>query len=106
MTTSRESGRRAARPGTTLVELMIALVVLGLVSTALTTAIVRHPDLAEGVLEYCASHPVSLIAMATRGRGGVERAVLGSVTDAVLHKTQLPILVVATHSDKGGKEVA
>jgi nucleotide-binding universal stress UspA family protein len=72
----------------------------------LTTAIVRHPDLAEGVLEYCASHPVSLIAMATRGRGGVERAVLGSVTDAVLRKTQLPILVVATRSDKGGKEVA
>ena len=72
----------------------------------LTTAIVRHADLAEGVLEYCASHPVSLIALATRGRGGVERAVLGSVTDALLHKTQLPILVVATHSDQGGKEVA
>ena len=71
----------------------------------LTTAIVRHADLAEGVLGYCASHPVSLIAMATRGRGGVERAVLGSVTDALLHKTQLPILVVATHSDRGGKEV-
>ena len=72
----------------------------------LTTAVVRHLDLAEGVLEYCASHPVSLIAMATRGRGGVERAVLGSVTDALLHKTQLPILVVAAQSDQGGKESA
>ena len=71
----------------------------------LTTAIVRHSDLAEGVLEYCASHPVSLIALATRGRGGAERAVLGSVTDALLHKTKLPILVVATHSDERGKEV-
>jgi len=72
----------------------------------LTTAIVRHADLAEGVLEYCASHPVSLIALATRGKGGVERAVLGSVTDALLHKTQLPILVVAAQSDQGGKESA
>ena len=71
----------------------------------LTTAIVRHPDLADGVLEYCASHPVSLIAMATRGRGGVERAVLGSVTDALLHKTHMPILVVSTHSDQEGKGV-
>jgi len=62
-----------------------------------TTATVRHPDLAEGILEYCATHPVSLVAMTTRGTAGVERAVLGSATDALLRKTHLPILVASSH---------
>jgi nucleotide-binding universal stress UspA family protein len=64
----------------------------------LTTATIRHPDLAEGVLGYCATHPVSLIAMATRGRGGVQRAVLGSTTDTLLHRMRLPILVLSSEA--------
>ena len=64
-----------------------------------TTAAVRHPDLTAGILEYCATHPVSLIALATRDRAGAQRAVLGSVSDALLHKTQLPILAIAVRSD-------
>jgi len=64
-----------------------------------STAVARHPDLTEGILEFCATHPVSLIALATRDRAGAERAVLGSISDALLHKTHLPILAVATRSD-------
>jgi nucleotide-binding universal stress UspA family protein len=62
-----------------------------------TTATIRHPDLAEGILEYCATHAVSLVAMTTRGTAGVDRAVLGSSTDALLRKTHLPILVASSH---------
>jgi len=63
-----------------------------------TTAALRHAEVADGILEYCAAHPVSLIAMATRGTRGVERAMLGSTMDALLHKTHLPLLVTAAHS--------
>jgi nucleotide-binding universal stress UspA family protein len=36
----------------------------------------------------------NMIAMATHGHGGVERWVMGSVTERVLNATQLPVLVV------------
>ena len=62
-----------------------------------TTAALRHADVESGILEYCAAHPVSLIAMATRGTRGLERAMLGSTMDELLRKTHLPLLVTATH---------
>jgi nucleotide-binding universal stress UspA family protein len=38
--------------------------------------------------------PCDLIAISTHGRGGLERWVMGSVTDRVLNTTRLPILTV------------
>ena len=35
-----------------------------------------------------------VIAMATHGRGGMQRWALGSITERVLHATSLPLLVV------------
>ena len=35
-----------------------------------------------------------LIAMATHGRGGLERWMIGSITERVLTGTELPVLVV------------
>ena len=43
---------------------------------------------------YAQAHAVDLIAMATHGHGGVSRLLLGSVTDAVLHATDVPVLLV------------
>jgi nucleotide-binding universal stress UspA family protein len=37
--------------------------------------------------------PSDLIAMATHGRGGLRRWMMGSVTDRVLHATRLPLLI-------------
>ncbi len=48
---------------------------------------------ANGVLHFAAEHQVDLIAMATHGRGGVTRMVLGSVTDKVLRGAHRPVLV-------------
>ena len=35
-----------------------------------------------------------LIAMSTHGRGGLERLMMGSVTERILHSTKLPMLIV------------
>ncbi len=37
---------------------------------------------------------VSLIAMATHGRGGIRRFILGSVTDKLVRTAEVPVLVV------------
>lgn len=49
------------------------------------------PDRA--ILGVAESEDVDLVAMATHGRGGVTRAILGSVTDGVVAGTSLPVLL-------------
>lgn len=49
------------------------------------------------ILAYIAKQEIDLIAMATHGRTGLARAILGSVTDAVLRRGNRPMLVVPVH---------
>ena len=48
----------------------------------------------EAILTYAGRHKVDLIAMATHGRSGLGRAVLGSVATSVLRGSSLPILII------------
>lgn len=69
-----------------------------------TTAVVADSDTARAIIETSTGtherHTVSgpgpfdLIAMATHGRGGLERWALGSVMERVLQATQLPLFIV------------
>jgi nucleotide-binding universal stress UspA family protein len=49
---------------------------------------------AAAIVGAARTEKVDLIVMATHGRGGLERLVLGSVTESVLRGTPVPILVV------------
>jgi nucleotide-binding universal stress UspA family protein len=46
-----------------------------------------------GILECANDDAVGAIAMATHGRGGVKRFVLGSVADEVIRHAHVPMLV-------------
>ena len=48
----------------------------------------------ETILSYANSNSVDLIAIATQGRGGLGRAIFGSVADYVLRQSGLPVLVI------------
>lgn len=54
--------------------------------------IVQHP--ATGILEACATHACDLIVMASHGRRGIQRLLLGSQTAEVLANTHTAVLVV------------
>jgi nucleotide-binding universal stress UspA family protein len=56
-----------------------------------TSTIDAAPALA--IREYAREHAVDLIAIATHGRGGLARVLLGSVADAVLRDTGAPVLL-------------
>jgi nucleotide-binding universal stress UspA family protein len=45
------------------------------------------------ILDYARRHQVELICMATHGRSGVKRLLLGSVADKVLRAAEIPILI-------------
>lgn len=51
-----------------------------------------HP--AEAILDHSRREDVDLVAMGTHGRGGVGRALLGSVADKVFRGSRVPVLVV------------
>ena len=54
----------------------------------------------EGIVNYAEKNEVDLIAIATHGRSGLGRSVFGSVSDFVLRKSGLPILVIKPREAK------
>jgi nucleotide-binding universal stress UspA family protein len=48
----------------------------------------------EKIVEYAQQRGIDLIVMSTRGRGGIQRLLLGSVTDRVVRSAGLPVLVI------------
>lgn len=61
-------------------------------SSLLTLA--EHGKAGETSQEPRTSKPCDLIAISTHGRGGLERWVMGSVTERLLNTTKLPLLIV------------
>lgn len=55
--------------------------------------ITREGAAAEEILAQAAEGGYDLIVMGTHGRGGLERAFLGSVTERVLRSATIPVLV-------------
>lgn len=53
---------------------------------------------AETIVDHAARMSADLLVMGTRGRGGFERLLLGSVTEKVLHTAPCPILTVPPHA--------
>jgi len=67
--------------------------------------IMAHVTLASGVAEQAImdatrARPASLIVMATHGTGGLASLTYGSVADAVLHQTPVPVLLVSAACDR------
>lgn len=58
------------------------------------TAIVESNNAWRGIVQKSESCQADLIVIGSHGRSGLEKLVLGSVTQAVLSHTQLPVLVV------------
>jgi len=55
--------------------------------------VIESGGAAEGIVEAARAGRADLIAMASHGRGGLERALLGSVADKVLRATTRPVLI-------------
>jgi len=59
-----------------------------------TLQIVEKGEPVEEILKTARFHGADLIAMTTHGRSGISRLVTGSVTEQVLHRVPMPLLVV------------
>jgi nucleotide-binding universal stress UspA family protein len=67
---------------------------------SVTTSVPINIDVAEAIVQAAQEGEgtelsgYNLVVMATHGRGGVQRWVLGSVTERVLHATKVPLMIV------------
>jgi nucleotide-binding universal stress UspA family protein len=57
-------------------------------------AMIAEGDAADSILRLAEEQNASLIAMSTHGRGGLGRLVFGSVADAVMRRSHVPILLL------------
>jgi nucleotide-binding universal stress UspA family protein len=81
----------------------------------ITWSVAVHQDAAEGIIsvaehgEHAGGDDISggcdVIAMATNGRSGLQRWVMGSVTEGVLNKSRLPLLIVRPSDERDKSRV-
>jgi len=62
-----------------------------------TTALLVHGATVETILKEASELEVDMIVVGSHGRGAMYQLLVGSVSEAVLHKSMFPILVVPTH---------
>jgi nucleotide-binding universal stress UspA family protein len=63
------------------------------------TASLREGDIAPSLAAYAESHDIQLIVMATHGRGGLGRALLGSTADALVRSAPCPVMLARPHGE-------
>ncbi len=52
------------------------------------------------IVEYAKGHDCDLIVMGTHGRGGIDRLLMGSVTEGVIRTSEKPVLTVRRTTDE------
>lgn len=53
----------------------------------------RHGTPHQEILAYVDEHDIDLVVMGTHGRSGIDRVLLGSVTEKVIRQATVPVLV-------------
>jgi nucleotide-binding universal stress UspA family protein len=62
------------------------------------TTILLEGDTVEALLDFTRSQTFDLIIVGSHGRGGISRAILGSVAEGILRRASIPVLV--THAPR------
>ena len=65
-----------------------------------TTALLVHGATVDTILTEASDLDVDMIVVGSHGRGAMYQLLVGSVSEGVLHKSRLPVLVVPTHKRK------
>jgi nucleotide-binding universal stress UspA family protein len=83
----------AEAEGSELAKALRALVPTG-ATQQVQTHVVRGDDAANAIAQIGARLGVDVICIASHGRAGISRALVGSVADRLLRVTRLPVLVL------------
>ncbi|MCE9532885.1 MAG: universal stress protein [Planctomycetes bacterium] len=56
-------------------------------------SVIEHGSAAAAILDYAKNHGNPMIALATHGRSGLKRMILGSVADKIIRGAAMPVLI-------------
>jgi nucleotide-binding universal stress UspA family protein len=62
-----------------------------------TTALLVHGKTVEAILQEASDVEADLIVVGSHGRGAMYQLLVGSVSEWILHKSPLPVLIIPTH---------
>ncbi len=62
------------------------------------TALLVKGAIVETILNETAKLSADMVILGSKGEGAVHRFFLGSISEGVLHKSPVPVLIVPTHS--------
>lgn len=60
------------------------------------TTVVKEGDFAEGIIATAAETNADVIVMGSHGRRGLDKMLMGSVAERVLHKSTVPLFIIPT----------
>ena len=63
-----------------------------------TTALLVHDNTVDAILQEAADVGADMIAIGSHGKGCMYHLLLGSVSEGVVEKSSLPVLVIPTHN--------
>ncbi|MFB6208026.1 MAG: universal stress protein [Candidatus Nanohaloarchaea archaeon] len=58
----------------------------------------------ENIVQYSKDHDIDLVVMGTHGGTGLERTLMGSVTEKVVRTSEVPVLTVSATEEKDGNQ--
>ncbi len=61
---------------------------------AFTYSIIENHDAAENIIHEAKKHQSDLIVMASHGRKGFDRILMGSVAESVMRMSEIPVMVI------------
>lgn len=64
---------------------------------------VREGDPADEIIEYAAAHDADVVVTGTRGRHGEHAFLLGSVAEAIVRRSPVPVLTVRQLADESAE---
>jgi nucleotide-binding universal stress UspA family protein len=88
--TSTEEDLKAARAG---IERQRDLLGVGGGGLEVAVDVVAADNVAKAIVDYASGHGADLIALSTHGRSGLRRVLLGSVSEEVLRRAHVPVLL-------------
>ena len=59
--------------------------------------LMRDGPIAETILEVSSAMKADIIAMSTHGRSGLQRWLMGSIADRIVHHSPVPVLLIRPH---------
>ncbi len=69
-----------------------------------TEAVLRVGKPHQIILDYAAKHDIDLVVMGTHGRTGLDRYLLGSVTEKVVRMSDVPVVTVRENAETAPEE--